>query len=112
MEIQKTKINPQLISGKVVLANSAETSTVLVLDALSGAQIAKSIMDEPICPPYLIGDSLYIGTVSGKVYSYNISRKNNEWTFQKKGNGILFVTGDSGGVYAVSAHHMMKLLIR
>ncbi len=109
-EIQKTRINPQFVSGKVIIANNTETSTVIVLEAETGTLIAKSILNEVISSPFLIGNSIYMGTASGKVYSYNLSLKNNEWTYKSSGNNIMMVVGDNDGIYAVSPNSMMRLI--
>ena len=109
-EIQKTKLNPQYISGRVVLANSSGTSTVIVLNSSTGELITKTALNEAITVPFISGDSLYLGTQSGKVYSYNIIKKNNEWTFKSVKNGVLLVACDNEGVYAISSGSMVKII--
>lgn len=109
-EIQKTKLNPQFIPGKVILANNSGTSTVIVLNSATGELIAKSSLDEVISAPFIVDNSIYMGTQTGKVYSYNFKQKNNEWTFKSGKKNILLVAGDNEGIYAVSAGSMVKII--
>lgn len=109
-EIQKTKINPQYTSGKIILANNNEKSTVIVLSASSGKVVSRTSLDGIITMPFLTGDNLYFGTASGKVLCYNLNDSKNLWTFKSTGKGISLVVADKEGIYAVSQKAMYKLV--
>jgi outer membrane protein assembly factor BamB len=109
-EIQRTKINPQYVNGKVVFANNGESSaTVIVIGASKGNLLAKVKLTESISVPFLVGNSVYFGTLSGKVYSYNLQKQDYDWTYPGK-DKISMVVGDQDSVYAISSSQMMKLI--
>ncbi len=110
-EIQKTKINPQYVQGKVILANNAEKSVVIVLNVMTGKVLSKTTFDnETITMPYLVDKEVYFGTESGKVYSYDVLQKKNEWTYKSSGSSISLVVADKDGIYALSPNTMYRLV--
>lgn len=108
-ELQKTKINPQYVNDRVILANNNQGSTIIVIGASKGSILAKWSVAEAVDVPYVVGDSVYLGTDVGKVYSYNLAQKKNEWTYQGSGK-ISVVVADKDGIYAVSSQSMVKLI--
>lgn len=108
-EIVKTKLNPQYDNGKVILANNAEKSVVIVLNAQNGSLVAKINIPEVIGVPYVVGNSIVMGTASGKVYSYNMYLKKTDWTYKSASKTISMVVADNNGIYAVSPTAMYKI---
>ena len=109
-EIQKTRINPGFTAGKLILANNDTKSTVIVVDGASGQVISKtSFQSETIAPPFILDRAVYIGTESGKVYSYNVGKKKYDWTFNSSGNPISMVVADKDSIYALSKNGMLKI---
>lgn len=108
-EIVKTKLNPQYDNGKVILANNVEKSVVIVLNALNGSLVAKINIPEVIGVPYVVGNSIVMGTTSGKVYSYNMYLKKTDWTYKSASKTISMVVADNNGIYAVSPTAMYKI---
>lgn len=108
-EIVKTKLNPQYSDGRVILANSGEKSTVIVLNAANGSVIAKTQISDSIGIPFVAGDSIVMGSRSGKIYSYNFSLKKNDWTYASSAKAISMVAADRDGIYAVSPTAMYKI---
>jgi outer membrane protein assembly factor BamB len=108
-EIAKTKLNPQYDNGKVILANNSEKSIVIVLNALNGAVYARVSIPEVIGVPYVVGNTIVMGTTSGKVYSYNMYLKKTDWTLKTASKTISMVVGDNNGIYAVSPTAMYKI---
>jgi len=108
-EIKKTKINPKYSDGKVILANNAEQSLVIVLNALNGNVLARiSLSGEAITTPFVTENSVYFGTDSGKIYSYSLTAKKNAWTYKSSG-GVSMVVADKEGIFAISSSTMYKL---
>lgn len=108
-EIQKTKMNPLYFGGRVVLSLSGERSTVVVLSASKGSVISKVSLNEGIGYPFLSGSSLFLGSASGKVLSFNLSKRTYDWTF-KGGSKVGVVVADKDGVYALSAGQMVRIV--
>jgi outer membrane protein assembly factor BamB len=108
-ELQRTKINPQYFSGKVILASSAKESTIVVLNANKGSLISKWQIAGTISAPYLEGEFAYIGSTSGKLYSFNLSQKAPVWTYETE-KGFSFVAADENGVYAVYPGSLLKII--
>lgn len=110
-EIQKTRINPRFVAGKLILANNDTKSMVFVVDAMSGRVISKTSFDnETIVAPFILDKFVYIGTESGKVYSYNVNKKKYEWTYKSSGNAISLVVADKDGIYALSLDGMLRIV--
>jgi outer membrane protein assembly factor BamB len=109
-EIQKTRINPGYTAGKLILANNDTKSIVIVIDGASGQVISRtSFASETIAPPFILDRIVYIGTDSGKVYSYNVGKKKYDWTYNASGNSISMVVADREGIYALSKEGMLKI---
>jgi len=110
-EMQKTRINPGFVKGKLILANNETKSVVIVLDAMTGKIVSKTSFDnETITPPFILDKFIYIGTESGKVFSYNVSRQKFEWTYDSSGNSISLVVADRQGIYALSKDGMLRIV--
>jgi outer membrane protein assembly factor BamB len=63
-----------------------------------------------IAPPFILDKFIYIGTESGKVFSYNVSRQKFEWTYDSSGNSISLVVADRQGIYALSKDGMPRIV--
>ncbi len=110
-ELQKTRINPIFAQGDLVLANNDKSSTVIIINTLSGKVISKtSFENETIAPPFVTDKFLYIGTESGKIYSYDVRQKKYDWTYKSSGNSISLVVADKDNIYALSSDGMLKLI--
>jgi outer membrane protein assembly factor BamB len=110
-EIQKTRINPVYAQGELILANNDNNSIVIVINAMSGKVLSKtSFENETIAMPYFAGKYLYIGTQSGKLYSYNVNLKKYEWTYKSPGNSISLIVADRESIYALSTDGMLKII--
>ncbi|MCX7821438.1 MAG: PQQ-binding-like beta-propeller repeat protein [Brevinematales bacterium] len=109
-ELQKTDIDPIVSGGNIVIAKGGESSSVVTIVSLGSGKIVNRIqINDKITQPYLSGNSLFVGTRSGKIYAYDIETKKNLWTSDTKKKSSVSVVADKEGVFGISSGAMLKV---
>ena len=111
-----------VVGGKVY--TGADDGYIYCINATTGAQIWKTdaggLFDEIMMPqelqsrssPIVVGDSLYVGALDGKVYCLRTSDGNVEWTYTTGGpiggspvysDGVIFIASTDTYLYALDA---------
>jgi outer membrane protein assembly factor BamB len=100
------------VSGSLVFVGT-DNGKLLALSTASGqAQWRAETQGGIYSSPAVAGDFVYVTTKAGKTYAYNIATGQLRWSYDAGGeaspvvaNGILYVAGADGGLYALDAAH-------
>jgi outer membrane protein assembly factor BamB len=109
--LSEMTINPVFSKGKASFAsgdNETGKSLVMILNTYTGSEISRIPLNEAVSGLSLYGGYLYITTVTGTVYCYDIGSDRISWE-HRTGFGPRIITSDDGGIYIFGHERMMKL---
>ncbi len=106
VSLKRTKINPFVTSGKLVLVNSGGNG-VLLVSAKTGSLLYQSGDVSVSTQPVVRGSWLYVGMDNGKVHAVNYKTKK-EWSYQSA-TAVHLLVGLGDNLYAMDTSGMVKL---
>ena len=106
---------PIFSEGILFLSAYVETAYFYAIDAVTGKQLVTLQFEKnEISSPAALGKLVFFGTLKGKVYAYDLSKRAPVWFYEQKGSsfaysepavddGVVYFCGSESGLFAFSA---------